>query len=137
VLAIAVLGLTGCGAADGDSTSEPAVTLRLVIADGNVRPPDVPCTGAGGSRYAHPEAPYVVRDASGRVVASGELPQGRSEAAWNLDLGERRQPTLCVMMVDVSGLESVAGHTFAVNGRPPDPIRPNVNLDDVPEVVLR
>jgi hypothetical protein len=129
--------LAGCSDADPDAASEPTQTVRLVIPDGNVRPPDVPCTGAGGFRYVHPEASYVIEDADGRVVASGSLPQGTSEEAWNIDLGDRRQPTVCVMMLEVTGVESVTGHSLAIDGHPPKPIRPNRNLDGLPEVVLR
>jgi hypothetical protein len=132
--AVAFTALVGCGAAD--SESETSLTVRLVIPDGNIRPPDVPCSGAGGFRYAHPEASYAIENAAGRTVASGSLPQGTSEAAMNMDLGEQRQPTVCVMLIEVSGLESVDHHSLSIDGRPPKPIRPNRNLDDIPEVVL-
>jgi hypothetical protein len=129
--------LSGCSGAGSEAASESGLTVRLVIPDGNIRPPDVPCTGAGGFRYAHPEASYVVENAAGRAVASGSLPQGTSEKAWNVDLGGRRQPTVCVMMLEVTGVESVDHYTLSIDGRPPKPIRPNRNLDDIPEVVLR
>ena len=135
-LAVAATALGGC-ASSADSSSDPSVTVRLVIPDGNIRPPDVPCTGAGGFQYAHPEAPYVIEDAAGRTVASGSLPQGTAEKAWNLDLGGRRQPTVCVMMLEVTGVETVDDSTLSIDGRPPKPIRPNHNLDGIPEVVLR
>ena len=108
--------------------------VRLVIPDGNIRPPDVPCTGAGAFRYAHPEASYVIENASGRKVASGRLPQGASEKAWNVDLGDRPQPTTCVMLLEVAGVDSVEHATLSIDGRPPKPIRPG---DGAPEVVLR
>ena len=79
----------------------------------------------------------LIKDADGRTVASGSLPQGTSEKAWNLDLGDRRQPTICVMMLDVAGVDSVAHATLSIDGRPPKPIRPNRNMDDIPEVDLK
>jgi hypothetical protein len=136
-LAVTLAVLTGCSGSDSGSEAESGLTVRLVVPDGNIRPPEVPCTGAGGFRYVHPEASYAIADPSGAVVASGNLPSGTSEAMWNVDLGDRRQPTVCVMMLDVSGLESVRGHTLSIDGRPPKPIRPNRSLDGVPEVVLR
>lgn len=114
----------------------PGVTVRLVIADGNIRAPDVTCSGAGPFRFAHAEAPYVIQDASGGPVASGVLPQGRAEQAWSLDLGDGRQPTVCVMMIDVPGMDAVDGHFLVIGDHQPKPIVPNPNLDDVPEVVL-
>jgi hypothetical protein len=134
---VALTALVGCAASETESSSGSSVTVRLVIPDGNIRPPDVPCTGAGGFQYAHPEASYVIENAAGQAVASGSLPQGTSEKAWNLDLGGRRQPTVCVMMLEVAGVESVDDATLSIDGRPPKPIRPNRNLDDIPEVVLR
>jgi hypothetical protein len=134
-LAMAFAMLGGCSDAQPGAAS-PGLTVRLVIPDGNIRPPDVPCTGAGGFRYAHPEAPYVIENAAGRVVASGSLPQGTSEPAWNIDLGDRRQPTICVMMLEVPGLTSIDRYRLAIDGRPAKPIRPNRNLDNIPEVML-
>lgn len=136
-LAVALAASVGCSGAESAAPPEPGVTVRLVIPDGNLRPPDVPCAGAGGFRYAHPEAPYAIESPAGKVVASGDLPQGTAEQAWNVDLGDRPQPTVCVMTLEVSGLDSVAGHTLAIDGHRPNPIRPNRTLDDIPEVVLR
>lgn len=136
-LAVAIASLAACADAQTGAPSGSGLTVRVVIPDGNIRPPDVPCSGAGGFRYVHPEAPYAVENAAGRVVASGGLPSGTSEEAWNIDLGGRRQPTVCVMMLEVPGVQSLDGHTLSIDGRPPKPIRPNRNLDDIPEVVLR
>lgn len=136
-LAVAATALGGCASSAESDTPEDSVKVRLVIPDGNIRPPDVPCAGANAFRYAHPEASYVIQDADGRTVASGSLPQGTSEKAWNLDLGDRRQPTICVMMLDVAGVDSVEHATLSIDGRPPKPIRPNRNMDDIPEVDLK
>jgi hypothetical protein len=136
-LAAAANALGGCASSAESDTPEASVTVRLVISDGNIRPPDVPCTGAGAFRYAHPEASYVIKDADGRTVASGSLPQGTSEKAWNLDLGDREQPTVCVMMLEVAGVDSVKHATLSIDARPPKPIRPDRSMDDIPEVVLK
>jgi hypothetical protein len=137
-LLLPLLLLGGCsndnpdGGADGDA----GVTIRLVIPDGNIRKPNVPCEGAGAYRFAHPAAPFVIQDAAGEPVASGALPQGVAEPAWNIDLGDRRQPTVCVMLIDVAELDTVDGLSLVIDGRQPKPITLNRNLDDAPEVVL-
>lgn len=142
-VAVAVIGLlAGCGgqaapaAADGTAAAG-GVGLRLVIPDANIREPDSPCSGARGFRFAHPQAPYSVQDATGREVASGVLPEGTAEEASTIDFGEARQPTVCVMVVEVPGIEALDGHSLVIDGRSPVPIRPNSSLDGMPEVVLR
>jgi len=140
-VAAAVLGLlAGCGGDAGPSeepSDEDSVALRVVIPDANIREPDTPCSGAHGFRFAHAQAPYAVQDATGHEVASGELPEGIAEKAYTLDLGEARQPTVCVMMVDVPGVETLDGLSLVIDDRSPVPIEPNPNLDGIPEVVLR
>ncbi|HEY8473761.1 MAG TPA: hypothetical protein VIL37_14155 [Natronosporangium sp.] len=141
-LAAAAGLLAGCGgdaaAADRDSQPDPdPVTLRVVIPDGNLREPGTPCSGAHGFRYAHAEAPYAVRDGSGREVATGVLPEGTAEQAYNLDLGEGRQPTVCVITVEVAGVTTLDGHDLVIDDRAPVPIEPNPRLAGAPEVVLR
>jgi hypothetical protein len=133
-----VLLFTGCLVADSNSGPvEPAgITIRLVIADGNIREPDVSCEGAGAYRFAHPEAPFVIADATGRAVATGTLPLGAAEPAWGVDLGDRRQPTVCVMLIGVPGLHSVDGLSLVIDGGHPKPITLNPNLGDAPEVLL-
>ena len=120
-----LLLLSGCSTSDANSgPKEPgSVVIRLVIADGNIREPDVSCEGAGAYRFAHPEAPFEIQDASGQLVSSGSLPQGVAEPAWTLDLGDRRQPTVCVMMLEVPGVDSVADHSLVIDGRPPKAIK--------------
>jgi hypothetical protein len=136
VAVAAVLPLAGC--ADSSQASDDAgVTLRLVIPDSNIREPDVPCSGASGFRFAHPEAPFTIEDADGDEVASGTLPEGKAEKAFNIDLGDERQPTVCVMMVEVQGVETIDDHLFVIDDRSPVPINPNPSLDGMPEVVLR
>jgi hypothetical protein len=65
------------------------------------------------------------------------LPEGVAEQAFTFDMGDARQPTVCIMMLTLAGVDSVENHTLVIGDRQPLPIRPNRNLDDVPEVVLR
>jgi hypothetical protein len=132
----ALVSLAGC-AGSSQASDDASVTLRLVIPDSNIREPDVPCSGASGFRFAHPEALFTIEDADGDEVASGTLPEGKAEKAFNIDLGDERQPTVCVMMVDVQGVETLDDHFFVIEDRSPVPIKPNPSLDGIPEVVLR
>lgn len=127
--------LAGCG--DRAQSEEDSVALRVVIPDASIREPGTPCSGAHGFRYAHAQAPYSVQDTTGHEVAAGVLPEGNAEKAFTLDLGEARQPTFCVMMVEVSGVDTLDGHSLVIDDRSPVPIEPNPSLDGVPEVVLR
>lgn len=136
-VAVAAVGLlAGCGG-DAAPSEEDGIALRVVIPDANIREPDTPCSGAHGFRFAHAQARYSVQDATGHEVASGVLPEGHAEKALTLDLGEARQPTVCVMMVDVPGVETLDGHSLVIDDRSPVPIAPNPSLDGTPEVVLR
>jgi hypothetical protein len=138
VVAVPVLaGACATTRSEADVGAGAGVVVRLVIADMSIREPDVTCSGAGPYRFAHPEAPYTVHDPSGEQVASGTLPQGTAERAWNVDLGDTsREPTNCVMMIDIPELETVEGHSLVIDSRSPMPMVPNPNLDDIPEVVL-
>jgi hypothetical protein len=136
---VAAVLLAGCAGGE-DAAADSATSglrLRLVIPDGNLREPDVPCAGARGFRFAHAHALYVIEDPDGRQVASGTLPEGTAEKAFNVDLGEGRQPTVCVMMLDVSDVESLNGHALVIDDRAPVPITLNRSLGDIPEVVLQ
>lgn len=137
-LAAAML-LCGCGGDDETPAApgENGLPLRVVIPDGNMRAPDVRCSGARAFRFAHAGAAYVIEDSGGQRVAEGSLPEGTAEKAFNVDLGDGRQPTVCVMTVEVQGVESLDGHALVIGDRSPVPIEPNPNLDDMPEVVLR
>jgi hypothetical protein len=132
----ALMPLAGCEGSS-QASDDAGLTLRLVIPDSNIREPDVPCSGASGFRFAHPEAPFTIEDAGGEAVATGTLPEGKAEKAFNIDLGDERQPTVCVMMVDVRGVETLDDHFFVIDDRSPLPINPNPSLDGIPEVVLR
>jgi hypothetical protein len=136
LVAAAALVLSGC-ADTSEALDEADLTLRLVIPDAKIRVPGVPCSGASGFRFAHPEAPFAIQDADGREVASGTLPEGSAEKAFNIDLGGERQPTVCVMMVDLQDVDKLDDRYLVIDDRSPLPIRPNSSLDDIPEVVLR
>lgn len=134
----AAASVTFGGCADSSAASgDAAVTLRLVIPDTDIREPDAPCSGASGFRFAHPQAPFAIENAAGAEVASGTLPEGTAEKAFNIDLGDERQPTVCVMMVPVDGVETLEGHFLVIDDRSAVPIKPNQSLDGIPEVVLR
>lgn len=137
-VAIAI-GLPACSAGDPEATGESgtSVTVRLVIADEMIREPGVSCQGAGGYRYAHPGASFVVEDDGGQPVAQGVLPGGTAERIWNIELGEvPREPTNCVMMLEIPELDEVDGLSLVIGDRPPRPIRTGAGTGEVPEVVL-
>ena len=135
LLAAAAVLLSGC--ADASEADEAGLTLRLVIPDAKIRVPGVPCSGASGFRFAHPETPFTIQNADGEEVASGELPEGVAEKAFNIDLGEERQPTVCVMMLNIPGVDTLDDHSLVIEDRSPVPIVPNPDLDGMPEVTLR
>jgi hypothetical protein len=128
--------IAGCGN-DPEPSGDEALTLRLVVPDANIREPDVSCSGASAFRFAHAEALFTIEDAEGHDIASGLLPEGTAEKAFNIDLGGDRQPTVCAMMLDVSGVDTLDGHSLVIGDRSPVPIEPNSSLDGMPEVVLR
>lgn len=138
-LVLGVVALAACSGESGESgaSDEPSVVVRLVIPDGNIREPGAGCSGAAAFRFAHPDAEYTLLDPSGATVSTGTLPQGIAEKAFTIDLGDdQRQPTACVMSLEVAGVSSVDGHSLVVADHSPVPIRPNPTLDDIPEAVL-
>jgi hypothetical protein len=140
VAATGMVLLTGCAGSDqADPVQEATggVALRLVIPDATMREPEVPCSGARAFRFAHPQAPYIIEDPDGQAVATGALPEGRAEKAFNVDLGDGRQPTVCVMSLEVAGVDSLDGHSLVIGDRTPLPISRNRSLGDIPEVVLQ
>ena len=130
--------LAGClVACSGGAASTPDTqAVRLVVPDANIREPSVPCSGARAFRYAHPEAAYEVL-ADGDVLAAGSLPEGRAEKAFSIDLGSDRQPTVCVMSLDVPASVDLSGAELMIGDHGPVPIEPNPAFDDAPEAVLR
>lgn len=138
-LVLSVVALTACADEPGEpaEADEPSVTVRLVIPDGNIREPGVSCSGASAFRFAHPEAEFTVQDSSGTTVFTGTLPPGAAEKAFTIDLGDdQRQPTVCVMSVEVVGVNSVDDHSLVIADHSPVPIEPNPTLDGIPEAVL-
>jgi hypothetical protein len=118
---LAVLLLLG-GCAD----TEPGVTVRVLVLDGNLRQLGAPCNGAGPFRYAHAETGYVVEDGAGAEVFRGELPNGTAERMLDVDFREGlRQPTMCVMTLRVNGLAKPAGHELVIGDQEGIPIEPN------------
>lgn len=137
VMALCAVALAACADSSESRADEPALTVRLVIPDFNIREPGVECSGASGFRFAHPEAEFTVQDPSGTTVSTGTLPQGVAERAFTVDLGdEQRQPTVCVMSVEIAGVGSVDGHSIVIADHSPVSIVPNPTLDDIPEAVL-
>jgi len=123
-------------ACSGTAASTETQALRLVVPDSNIREPSDPCSGARAFRYAHPKAAYEVL-ADGDVLAAGALPEGQAEKAFSIDLGSDRQPTVCVMSLEVPASVDLAGTELMIGDHGPVPIRPNPALDDAPEAVLR
>jgi hypothetical protein len=87
----AAAALSGCGG--GASGSGQAV--GIVAPDGVLRELGEACSGGEPFDYAHATAAWVVEDASGKVVGSGELPEGKAIALLNHDPGVDRVPTYC------------------------------------------
>jgi len=137
-LVLSALALVACasGSEDVEPAADPATTVRLVIPDANLREPGVSCSGASPFRFAHPEAGFVVTSPSGTTVFTGKLPQGIAEKALTIDLGDQRQHTVCVMRLEMPGVDSVDGHSIVIDDRSPVPIVPNPNLDGALEAVL-
>jgi len=126
--------LTACSG--GGAGAEDTQAVRLVVPDANIREPSDPCSGARAFRYAHPEAAYEVLS-GGDVLAAGALPEGRAEKAFSLDLGSERQPTVCVMSLEVPASVDLADAELMIGEHGPVPILPNPAFDDTPEAVLR
>lgn len=126
--------LAACSGGAAGSADTQAV--RLVVPDANIREPSDPCSGARAFRYAHPEAAYEVL-ADGDVLAAGALPEGRAEKAFSIDLGSERQPTVCVMSLEVPASLDLTGTELMIGEHGPVPIKPNPAFDDALEAVLR
>jgi hypothetical protein len=86
----AAAALSSCGG----GASGPAVAV--VAPDGVLRELGEPCSGGEPFLYAHATAAWRVEDAaSGKLVAEGDLPEGKAIAAFNHDPGVPRVPTFC------------------------------------------
>lgn len=142
LLGVVALGATLASGCTGDSEppAEPTKTqlVRLTIPDWSLRPPGTSCAGAGPYRFAHAEAPYVIQDGYGREVARGALPSGISEKAVGIEFNSnvRREPTLCVMLLEVEAAEQVEGHLLVLDGRPGVPIKRSETAEVAGEVMV-
>ena len=139
VVALGATLTSGCtGTADPPAASPKTQVVRLTIPDWSLRPAGTSCAGAGPYRFAHAEAPFVIHDDDGREIARGALPSGTSEKAMDVDFNSnvRREPTLCVMRVEIEAAEQVEGHLMVLDGRPGLPIEKSETAEFAGEVVV-
>ncbi|MFG3685048.1 hypothetical protein [Micromonospora sp. NPDC047740] len=138
LLGTAILTATFAGGcSDPPAASVKTQVIRLTVPDWNLRPPGTSCAGAGPYRFAHAEAPFVIKDGNGREVARGKLPTGTSEKAMDVDFSKvKREPTLCVMLLKVEAKEQVEGHVLVLEDRPGVPIKKSDAADIAGEVVV-
>jgi hypothetical protein len=137
----AAMAVAACGGSPDDSSSggpeEESGVVRVLIPDGNLRRLGEPCNGAGAFRSIHAEATFTVEDGDGVEVARGELPGGTAEKMMDVSFREgMRQPTMCVMDVDVDGLTSIDGRTFVVGDGFEAPIEPSEDAGLIGEVLI-
>ena len=85
----AAAALSSCGG------GASAPNVAVVAPDGVLRELGEPCSGGEPFLYAHATAAWRVEDAAGKVVAKGDLPEGKAIAAFNHDPGVPRVPTFC------------------------------------------
>jgi hypothetical protein len=138
VLPVLMAGCSGSGSDDaGTSGSDEAGVVRVLIPDGNLRRLGEPCNGAGAFRSVHAEASFTVEDGDGVEVARGELPSGTAEQMMDVSFREgMRQPTMCVMDVDVEGLTSADGQKFVVGDGFEVAIEPSEDTELIGEVLI-
>ncbi|WP_162605708.1 hypothetical protein [Jiangella aurantiaca] len=140
VAAVIPVLLAGCGGSSDDSSSggsEESGVVRVLIPDGNLRRLGEPCNGAGAFRSIHAEAAFTIEDGDGVEVARGELPNGTAEKMMDVSFREgMRQPTMCVMEVEVEGLTSVDGQRFVVGDGFAVPIEPSEDAGLIGEVLI-
>jgi len=99
---LAVLALGACGGSGGGGTD---MKIKLVVEDKNIREEGAECAGARPLQYVHAEAGYALEDASGAVLADGELPAGHAvNADPSIDWGVERIPTFCVFDLELDGV---------------------------------
>jgi hypothetical protein len=112
-LAATIVAGAGC------SGSGAETSIRLVVADKNVRAEGVECAGARPFHHVHAGAPFTIEAADGTVVAEGTLPEGRAENAEpEVDWGVERIPTFCVLELEVDLPERSRYRLRLGRGRP-------------------
>lgn len=141
VAAVIPVLLAGCSGSSDDTeasgSGSEAGVVRVLIPDGNLRRLGEPCNGAGAFRSVHAEASFTVQDGDGVEVARGELPGGTAEQMMDVSFREgMRQPTMCVMTVDVEGLTSPDGLEFVVGDGFAVPIEPRDDAELIGEVLI-
>ncbi len=124
VLLVAVIA--GCDAA-GPAEPAEAATVRVLVRDINIREEGVDCAGTGGYLFFHNRAPFRVLDGTGRTLAEGQLPPGRSVRTFEEDLEVDRIPTYCEFAIPVAVPERDA-YRLVVDDR--TPIDLTVNNDE-------
>ena len=98
LLAAGLAALAGCGGSDADVEAR----LTIVVPDNNIREEGSECAGARPFRAIHRDTVYTVEDASGAVVAEGELPAGvAANADPEIDWEEELIPTVCTFDVEI------------------------------------
>jgi hypothetical protein len=111
-LFLTVAGCSGSGA-------DVEASIRLVVADKNVRTEGVECAGARPFHHIHRGAPFTIEAEDGTVVAEGTLPAGRAENAEpEIEWGVDRIPTFCVLAFDVGLPERPRYRLRLDRGRP-------------------
>ncbi|WP_160312790.1 hypothetical protein [Jiangella alkaliphila] len=137
VLPMLLAGCAGSSNDGGAGSGGDVGVVRVLIPDGNLRRLGEPCNGAGAFRSVHAEATFTVEDGDGVEVARGELPGGTAEQMMDVSFREgMRQPTMCVMDVDVEGLTSPDGYEFVVGDGFTAPIEPSDDTELIGEVLI-
>jgi hypothetical protein len=140
LLGLLVAWLGGCtdgaGAPDEPAGSGDTTILRVVIPDNNIREEGAACAGARPFQALRPGAPWSLSD-DGEVVATGELPSGEAhDAEPDVDWGRERIPTLCVMDLEVGGLDERGAYELQLPARSARPVDPSLAEDGVLVVMV-
>ena len=103
----------------GCSGSDDGTSIRLVVADKNIREEGVECAGARPFQHVHAGASYTIESEDGSVVAEGTLPAGHAENAEpEIDWEVERIPTFCVLELNVE-LPERPRYRFVLEGTRP------------------
>lgn len=131
-----VLGLVAAGCSGGDEAS--GTTLKVVVADGLIRPEGAECGGSRPFRDIHEGVTYAVIAADGTELVTGTLPPGHAENAdptvdWE-DL--ERIPTVCAMELAVGELADHPAYELRIEGAEPLPFAASDVAVGTPIVLL-